>query len=403
MSNSMPFVLTMADERLDADYYDYEYDLCSSILGYEHFVKQTPLKSGNKLRIFRCVKVLVDACLDITEERQQYRFPMGRFEEYKASVLGVIERMVDNGKSTDRKHSYSLVTTISRGYDASATSALVKEVGCDTTLSLIAPAKYLKDDGRELARTMGYKNILTGDGNEFMTCENYEEAMYLCSGSSGVAFHCFKKNTAGKIVFEGERGDSMWERLNPNVNDNLDFSHGNGLAQCAAGNEQYLHNNTIKIDVPLIGGSQWTDVAKISRSEEMKPWVVRERYDRPIARRIVEETGVAREEFGRAKMGAGVALRFETLKSLRRKMSEKSHTDLLNWYKHLKRNRWKEICVYTKYYASECPMYANYAFGKMKLKFRIKKSVGWKSSPTQQLLILWANEKMIEKYKQSLQ
>ena len=404
VSNSMPFVLAMAEEELDANYYNYEYDLCSSILGLEKFVKQTVLGSGNKMQIFRCERVTVDCNLTINEELQLQHFSMSCFDDYKSSVLGVLKRIVANGTSLERKHQYGMVTTISRGYDACATSALVKEVGCDTTLSLTNPAKYLIDDGREIALSMGYRHRLAGDGEEFMRCENFEESMYLSSGSSNVAFHCFSKDTEGKILFEGERGDSMWERLNPNVNDNLDFSYGNGLAQAAPCNEQYLHNNTIKIDVPLIGGSQWPDIAKISRSEEMKPWRVREHYDRPIARRLVEEKGVARDEFGRKKMGAGISLRFETLNSLARKMSPKSYEDLLYWYKHLKRNRWKELKVYVEYYVSEFPMYANYLFAKMNLKFRLKnKSEGWKSSPTQQLLILWANGKMIEKYKQSLQ
>lgn len=404
VSNSMPFVLTMANERLDTNYYNYEYDLCSSILGYEKFVRRSPLCSGNQLQIFRCARVAVDKNLCTTEEEQRPIFPMADFNQYKASVLGVLRRIVENGQSPTRKHQYGLITTISRGYDASATSALVKEVGCNTTLSLIAPVRYLSDDGRDIACIMGYENILTGDGDEFKKCEHFEEAMYLCSGTSGMTFYCFEKNTAGNIVFEGERGDSMWERLNPNVNDRLDFSWGNGLAQSAVGGEQYLHNNTIKIDVPLIGCQQWTDVQKISRSEEMKPWVVREYYDRPIARRLVEEKGVERTEFGRAKMGAGIALRFETLKTLSRKMSPKSHADLLSWYRGLKRSWFKETLAYMKYYKSEFPMYANYVFSKLHLKFRIRgKSAGWHSSPTQQLLILWANEKMIDMYKKYLQ
>ena len=404
VSNSIPFILVMANESLDPNYYNYEYDLCSTILGIDKFVKNTHLQSGNRMLFFRCSKVFINRELTISEEYQQQRFSLSSFEDYKSYVSETLKRIISNAQSLERKHKYGLVATISRGYDACATCALVKNLGCETTLSFINPAKYLSDDGREIARIMGYQNLLTGDGDEFLTCKDFEEAMYLCSGSSGVAFYCFERYTQGKILFEGERGDSMWERLNPNVNDNLDFSYGNGLAQAACGNEQHLHNNTIKIDVPLIGGRKWTDIARISRSEEMKPWVVREHYDRPIARRLVEDLGVPRASFGRSKMGAGVSLRFETLNSVGRKMSAKSHKDLLGWYKSLNRNRWKEIKAYINYYVNEFPLYINYLLGKMNIKLRVKgTSVGWSSSPTQQLLILWANEKMMEKYKQSLQ
>jgi hypothetical protein len=43
---------------------------------------------------------------------------------------------------------------------------------------------------------------------------------------------------------------------------------------------------------------------EISRSEEMKRWSLRDIYDRPIPRRILEEGGIPRSAFGYAKKGA---------------------------------------------------------------------------------------------------
>lgn len=400
VSNSMPFVLLESGERLDADYYDYEYDLNSTMLGYERCHRSTPLRGGNKLMIFRGCRVSVDKNLNIKEERQNHRFPMGNFAEYKASVLGVLDRMVKNAQSPARKHQYSLITTISRGYDACASSVLAHEVGCDTSLSFVAPAKYLKDDGRKIAKVIGYKNILTGDADEFMLNDDFLEAEDSCSGVPGgnVSDYCFEKYTQGKVLFGGQRGDSMWERLHVNVNNNLDYTAGNTLAQTGVTIEPHLRNNTIAVDVPLIGCNQWTDMARISNSEEMKPWVVREHYDRPIARRLVEEAGVGREEFGRAKMGAGITLHYETMKTISRKMSKKSYADFIRFCNGLNRNRWKEFCNDIRYYSSEYPDYMNFVFNKLHLKLRIHKKTGWKSSPTTQLLILWATETMIKKY-----
>lgn len=316
VSNSMPFVLAESGEQLNPDYYDYEYDLNSTMLGYEHCRRSTPLLGGNKLLIYRGCRIVVDADLNITEERQNHKFPMGNFSEYKASVLGVMQRMVANAQSPKRKHQYGMASTISRGYDACAASVFAHEVGCNTSLSFVSPDKYLKDDGREIAKTIGYTNLLTGDADAYKQNEDFWEAEISCVGDAGgeISTLCFDRYTEGKLMFGGARGDSMWERLHSNVNDELDFSVGNTLAQTSVIMEPHLRNNTISIEVPLIGCNQWTDIARISNSEEMKPWSVRDRYDRPIARRIVEEAGVGREEFGRAKMGAGITMHYETKK-----------------------------------------------------------------------------------------
>jgi hypothetical protein len=44
---------------------------------------------------------------------------------------------------------------------------------------------------------------------------------------------------------------------------------------------------------------------RISQREEMRPWAVGGDYDRSLARRIAEEAGLPRMEFGQVKMGSG--------------------------------------------------------------------------------------------------
>ncbi|MGH7793073.1 MAG: hypothetical protein ACREOB_12235, partial [Thermodesulfobacteriota bacterium] len=63
----------------------------------------------------------------------------------------------------------------------------------------------------------------------------------------------------------------------------------------------------------------------INRSPEMKPWCVVGNYDRPIARRIVEEAGVPRELFGNRKHGGGGYLHGHDL-------SPESEHDFLEFY-----------------------------------------------------------------------
>ena len=58
--------------------------------------------------------------------------------------------------------------------------------------------------------------------------------------------------------------------------------------------------------VPFLGVRQIRAINRISRSAELAPWDVPGRYSRPICRRIVEEAGVPRDLFGRAKRAASV-------------------------------------------------------------------------------------------------
>lgn len=116
---------------------------------------------------------------------------------------------------------------------------------------------------------------------------------------------------ADKIFFMGHRGDSLWERLHDNVNGELDFSAGNGIVEASIIPSEYcLRLNTIVISIPWIGAGHWSEIAKISNSDEMKKYSLRNEYDRPIPRRIAEDNGIERNAFGRLKKGAGVSFHF---------------------------------------------------------------------------------------------
>ena len=402
-SNSMPFVLMMAQEELNPDYYDYEYDFNTSLLGYYRSRRTTPLLSGNMLMTYRGCTLYVSPDLSIEEQRHNPHFLISDFSSYKDTVTGILSRIVDNAQSPYRKFQYGMATTISRGYDACASSALAKAVGCDTSLSLISPAKYLNDDGRDIAIKMGYTHLVTADADEYKNNVTLEEAKNLCTGGGGGTLFLagFSSTINGRLLFTGRRGDSIWERKHLNVNNDLDFSYGNPMGQGSI--EEALFGNFIEIPVPLICGNQWEDIARISNSEEMKPWSVRDRYDRPIARRLVEEMGVPRDSFGQQKAGAGVTVDFETIRSVRRKMSEKSYEDFLKFCKNIHRNKFKSTLYSLRFYGAEYPTYFNHIMRKLRIKIRFKDNTEWISSPTNQLLILWATNVMVDKYKSLMQ
>lgn len=325
------------------------------------------------------------------------------FEDYKMNLTETLRRIIENASDVKRKCQYNLVTTISRGYDASATSALVHDLGCDTALTFSFPEKYAYDSGVEIAKYLGYGNIIEGNGSAYMGNSALWEAESASCGDVGclVAFNTFEQVNKNSILFMGLKGDSIWGKDESMANRNFDFIKMSIAAE--QNPEHYLRNNTIAISVPLILGFEWPSIYKINNSPEMAKYSVGGDYDRPIPRRIVEEKGVPRTAFGIKKRGAGFTYRFQpTLKSVMKKMSPVSYNSLLNYSESIKRNPLKYYLHVCKYYIMNCPIYYNYMMNRLHLPFKWQGTSKYISSPISSLLILWGMDEMVKRYKKTL-
>ena len=402
ISNSLAFILAHTGLELDENYYRYEEDLCQGLLGCKKGKKSTKLKNGVILYFYRYCNIEIDREL-IIRERTKPSISFNDFNDYKTKILSILNEIKTNAVSDKRKHKYGMISTISRGYDATTTSALAKMVGCDEVLTFNSPRKYQSDCGKEIAKVLGYKSIYEVDADTYKVSQELLEAECCSTGDMGseVVFCAFDKLTSGKLLFMGARGDSIWERIHDNVNSNLDFSAGNTYSQSnLTPYEHFNLTNTIVINIPLIGANAWPDIAKISNSNEMKSWSVRNTYDRPICRRIVENLGVLRNDFGQVKAGAGISLHFNTLSSLKNKISKFSYSSLIDFSKTLRRSKWKYLLYSFTFYCKEYPVFLNYIFAKVGLSFRFNdEKCGKMSSPLSSLLILWSISKMVNRYK----
>ncbi len=100
---------------------------------------------------------------------------------------------------------------------------------------------------------------------------------------------------AGRAVLSGWYGDSMWGLDGAPWKDLVRSgrsSAGDGLG------EFRLRTGFMHVPVPAFGFNRAAVVRAISESEDMRPWRLGTDYDRPISRRIVEESGVPRHLFG---------------------------------------------------------------------------------------------------------
>lgn len=404
ISNSIPFLLAFTGNVLLKDYFDYDKDFNSAFFGYKKCIKQTPL-SGAVMNMHRLVNVYVTPKLKISESKRNaaYSRPTS-FSEYRDAMVNVLCKLSENANHPMRKHHYEMVTTLSKGYDGCCVSALAFDAGCRIALTFNRPGKYIADSGKSVAEAIGYTCIIEGNGEEYKSNRKFWEAEAASVGDVGsiVPLNAFDRHTRDKILLLGIRGDHIWDMNDTHVNRDFDFT----LPEFCMGinPEHSFNNNTITISVPFILASSWPEIYNISNSGEMKPWVIGNDYDRPIPRRILEDKGVDREEFGHKKTGVGFSFRLEpTMGRIAAKMSPISFHDFISFRQRLKINRVKWLAFRLKFLKRTMPMYLNHVAQMLKLEvlseFKVQE---YTSSPVSHLLILWGMNKMTTRYKKAL-
>ena len=180
-----------------------------------------------------------------------------------------------------------------------------------TTACTFAPCGKHKDDcGDDIARKLGYTNIVIRGHDAYKNNENYLEAEVVCTGELGseISMASFYDVFKGNIVLTGERGDSIWDRNAVNVNNTFCFD---SRYASLGSSERRLWVDYISCPLPLFGATAWPSIKKVSNSDEMKKWSLLNDYDRPIPRRVVEECGIPREAFGMKKQGAGFSYSYD--------------------------------------------------------------------------------------------
>lgn len=405
LSNSVSFLLAYTDNCFDPDYYEYDKDFCCETLGFRNlnppYHSSTPLLNNKRLNIYSFTKILIDRNHSIKLEKRKSDFQFTSFYNYRKGISVTLNLILSNSNSNKRKNRYGMIATLSRGYDATTCAVLAKESGCDEAFTFNRPSHYEDDCGTEIARILGYSTVHECDGDFAKTNTEYLEAADFASGDSGVlvTFEAYKDLFRNKLLFCGFQGDEFWGIDHPPY-DNLYYpiegSNSNSY-------EVFLQSNTVLIMIPNIGADHASKIYEIALSEEMSPWRLGVKYDRPICRRIVEEAGVPREMFGQKKVGAGYCFHYDTLKTIGKKMSPQSYQSLLNFSKELKQNPLKKIKAYCRFIFLNIPIYLPHVLNKFHINLKMKK---WNkehlSNPVSTTYILWGVDHMKKYYKDAM-
>ena len=162
-----------------------------------------------------------------------------------------------------------------------------------------------QDSGRIIGEELGMEVFEFERGAYTMNPGTPEAEFCVMPWGGDVVFASMEPILPGRILLTGRYGDDILG-LNPRylVPDLKQFSQA-GMAGSML-NEFRLRVGFQNFP-PLFAGWQHVEaVHQIARGEDMKEWSIGGQYDRPVARRMIEEVGVPRELFGNIKMAGGV-------------------------------------------------------------------------------------------------
>jgi hypothetical protein len=301
ISNSLACILTVSNAELDLVNNDYDRQLGTIVKGIDACEKEIKLLEGTvRLIYFNNVEWDGSTCKEIVKPNTERDF--GSFEKYRTFLASSLKRIKVNMSHTARKFPYTMLGTLSSGYDSSTISVMASEEGLNEVISFASARGGDCDDGHEVAAHLGIRSTVFS--RDQWRSENLTEASFIASDAKGedVYFSAAGKLLSGHVLLTGFHGDKVWGKETHKLNASIVRGDRSGLSLT----EYRLQAGFIHLPVPFMGVRQIREINAISKSPEMSRWDVAGQYSRPICRRIVEEAGIKRTLFGMKKKAASV-------------------------------------------------------------------------------------------------
>lgn len=218
------------------------------------------------------------------------------YSDYSTYLHAICRAVLDNAADTRRTRPYAPLATVSKGYDSSACAAVMAANGCQTSVTIAASRRGESDSGREVSEALGMR-CLDKPRPAVSEWQNAEEAEFLASGCGGDSvFLSFSKELPGHVLSTGFFGDQLWDvHSSPTTTLTRDGTSGIGLT------EFRLRTDFIHAPLSFIAALRNDDLHRIGQSDDMRPYWASGRYNKPIARRLLETAGVPGTAFGQTK------------------------------------------------------------------------------------------------------
>lgn len=330
IANSLPALLTKADDQLVPG------------KAYSDRHRNLPSAIGPPRLDFPCedgcfAPIYYNNLLSTGDDIEVIEHPSGApsfdtFDVYHEFLCRVAERIGANAASTDRKLVPEHVATVSAGYDSPAVAAIARKAGCSRAVTIDRARSVIprSDSGRTVADALDMScNAVPRAGKG----ESGELAFWAGLGDpQDLNLAAFPFEGEVTCLFSGAYGGRVWNKdagmhpsivspVDPNMLGFSEFRLLEGCVHCA---------------LPFAGLERSLDLLRLSYADEMAPWSVVGDYDRPIPRRIAEEAGVPRGQFGQTKSATQYEVSFrwpyreDLQKSYRRHLRRLGYEDIPN-------------------------------------------------------------------------
>jgi hypothetical protein len=300
VSNSLPCLLSSAGATVAVTYDGY-YDDFESIVDGLHRYKPTLETSAGPVRLTYFHNLRWDGHVLTEQPKPNIVRDFSTFSLYRTFLESKIEELAANGAAGGRKYPYQLLATLSSGYDSPAVAVLARKAGLSEAISFASGRGGHQDDGREIGKILGIRVALVS--RDAWHSKPFAEVPFIAADAKGEDVHFAGVEDAlmGRVLLTGFHGSTWSKNLHP-VDANIVRRDQSGLSLT----EYRLSAGFIHVPVAFLGARQLRDIHAICQSSEMAPWDVGGQYNRPIARRIVEESGVPRGKFAATKKAASV-------------------------------------------------------------------------------------------------
>lgn len=309
VSNSLACLASATGARAHMDYWRYVSDVASIVNGLDRYKREIPTTAGPvRLTYFRNLAWSGEGL----EERDKPALAadLGGFGAYRAFLRETMAAAAENMADPGRRHPYRWQGTLSSGYDSPTVTVLGVEAGCREAVTFDRSRRGEPDSGEAVARALGIEPIVIERASWYRKARALDplpEAAFLAAMPNGelAPFAAAREHFDGRVVLTGFHGGGAWGLSDRAPGRDIPRRDAAGLGFI----EFRLLAGAIDCAPAFWTATRADEIAAIGRSEEMRPWIIGDSYQRPIARRIVEEAGVPRAAFGQRKQpGVGASL-----------------------------------------------------------------------------------------------
>ncbi len=342
VSNSLVVLLGRLGARIDAerDHRPWGESMSFGVYNYlRQFNVVHPRLSVMSQLIFEALHI--DAAGEASYRFHDRRREFKDFADYVAQFTGALTRLWKNATDPKRARPMRAVGSTSRGYDSGTVLAVVQPIVGAPLISWTAPksntrvpdvlqklmkANLSDDDGSEISAKLGASPRYLDLDYSKIPGELEAWCWATAQISPELAFHSLlaeaETHDVPTVFFAGHTGDGVWELGLSELMQTGQIIRGaqSGYALI----EARARYGVVDCSAPYVFARSVGSMHRVSGSDEMKPWQLKNGYDRPICRRILEERGVPREAFGWGKKAVAQDLESPQGEALRERFFETS-------------------------------------------------------------------------------